>query len=180
MHSSLAACLGVRNHLKPILIMALDTGMRKGEIFSLTWNDINLLEKTITIQAFNTKTQRKRSLAMTPRLYRELEWSKESRNSDTGDRIFGIVDNVKKGFASACKLAGIEGMRLHDCRHTFATRLIEAGVLQAEVSRLLGHTTTIMTDRYINANIETACRAIGALETLQIRRAGLRASAAIN
>ncbi|MGA9771046.1 MAG: site-specific integrase [Blastocatellia bacterium] len=162
----LAACTGRRSHLIPILIMALDTGMRRGEILTLTWRDIDFESKVIAIRAFNTKTQRERMIGMTPRIAQELLnlYSPELHQSD--ERIFGIIDNVKKSFTSACRAASIEGLRLHDCRHTFATRLIEAGVPQAEVSRLLGHANTSMTDRYINADVTTARRAMEALTAL--------------
>lgn len=167
----LAACVGRRTHLMPIIRMALDTGMRRGEILSLTWQDVDFEKKVITIQAFNTKTQRERLAAMTPQLEQEL-LALHSLELPVSQRVFGIADNVKKSFASVCKAAGIEGLRFHDCRHTFATRLIEAGVPQAEVSRLLGHTTTSMTDRYINADVNTARRAVEALGALRMRKEG--------
>ena len=166
----LAACSGKREHLRPIVIMALDTGMRRGEMLTLTWQDVDLDSKAITIQAFNTKTQQERRAAMTPRLEQELLALYSPELYRSAERVFGIVDNVKKSFNSACKEAGIEGMRLHDCRHTFATRLIEAGVPQAEVSRLLGHATTSMTDRYINADLTTARRAAESLSALLDRK----------
>ena len=162
----LAACTGRRSHLKPILIMALDTGMRRGEILSLSWQDIDFNQKVITIQAFNTKTQRDRLAVMSPRLEHELLALYSPEFLLSSQRVFGISDNVKKSFTSVCKAAGIEGLRFHDCRHTFATRLIEAGVPQAEVSRLLGHANTSMTDRYINADMTTARRAVESLVAL--------------
>jgi integrase len=166
----IAACTGRREHLRPVLVMALDTGLRKGEILSLTWSDVDFEGRVINIRAFNTKTERERSAAMTPRLEHELLSLYQAQPQNAEGRVFGLIDNVKKSFTSACREAAIEGLRLHDCRHTFATRLIEAGVPQAEVSRLLGHTTTSMTDRYINADITTARRAVDALVALRGRK----------
>src|SRR5215204_1191791 len=62
-----------REHLKPIVLCALDTGMRRGEIFSLRWRDVNFEHGLINIQAFNTKTMRERQVSMTARLASELD-----------------------------------------------------------------------------------------------------------
>lgn len=64
----LAACTGRRKHLREIIIAALDTGCRRGELLKLRWNDVEFESRTITIQAFNTKTMRERKLTMTTRL----------------------------------------------------------------------------------------------------------------
>ena len=68
----LAACDGERFHLKAIIICALDTGMRRGEVFKLKWSDIDFENGLVTIQAFNTKTMRQRQVALTERLIEEL------------------------------------------------------------------------------------------------------------
>src|SRR5262249_28483703 len=69
----LVACGGYRAHLRPILITALDTGMRRGEILKLTWSDVDIENRIITVRAFNTKNMRERQVSMTCRLARELE-----------------------------------------------------------------------------------------------------------
>ena len=66
----LASCAGPRAHLGPIIICALDTGMRRGEMFKLRWADVDFVQGVITIRAFNTKTMRERQVAMTARLAR--------------------------------------------------------------------------------------------------------------
>src|SRR4028118_334582 len=68
----LNACTGRRTHLKPVLICALDTAMRKGEILTLCWDDVDFENEVITIKAFNTKTAKKRQVSMTKRLRLEL------------------------------------------------------------------------------------------------------------
>jgi integrase len=62
-----------RSHLRPILICALDTGMRRGEILSLKWSDVDFEERVLTIRAFNTKTMKERQVSLTTRLALELE-----------------------------------------------------------------------------------------------------------
>lgn len=160
----LDACDGRRTHLRPIVICALDTGMRRGEIFTLRWRDVDLDNRTINIQAFNTKTMRERSIKITPRLFRELErlWI-ESRKESTA-RVFGIEDTIKRSWATVMGIAGIEGMRFHDLRHTCATRLVKGRLELAEVSRVLGHTNIATTYRYANLDETALDRAVSILD----------------
>jgi integrase len=173
----LAACeTSQRAHLKGILICALDTGMRQGEIFSLRWRDVDIENGLVNIQAFHTKTMKERQVAMTTRLALELEQLKASAPDNPNGLVFGINDNVKRSFGAARSDAGLQDLRFHDLRHTAATRLVGAHVPLSEVGRVLGHTQANTTYRYVNANIETAKRAAAALdafnaeETLQPER----------
>ena len=160
----LLACAGRREHIKPILICAIDTGMRRGEILKLTWADIDFDNGIVTVQAFNTKTMKERQVVMTGRLRRELQeiYEKSAKNSDA--LVFGITDNVKKAFDSTRKMAGLLDVRFHDLRHTHATRLVAAHIPLSEVGRALGHTQANTTYRYVNANVETARRAAAVLD----------------
>jgi len=160
----LAACEGPRAHLRPILICALDTGMRRGELFSLTWSDVDFENRLITIRAFNTKMMRERKIGMTERLLKEL-WILYSQNPDPDALLFGI-SSVKHSFNKVRKHACLTDMRFHDLRHTYATRLVSRQMPLAEVSRVLGHTQPTMTYRYTNLTIETARRAADALNEL--------------
>jgi integrase len=143
--------------------MALDTGMRRGEIFKLKWTDIDFENRIITVHAFNTKTMRERQVAITERLARELETLFELSTKEPDSLCFGIYDNVKKSFNSARKAAGLPDVRFHDLRHTHATRLVAASMPLSEVGRVLGHTQANTTYRYVNANAETAQRAAAIL-----------------
>lgn len=160
----LAACEGPRAHLRAILICALDTGMRRGELFSLTWSDVDFENKLITIRAFNTKMMRERRVGMTHRLTQEL-WTLYSQNPNPDALLFGIA-SVKHSFNKVRKHAGLTDMRFHDLRHTYATRLVSKHLPLAEVSRVLGHTQPTMTYRYTNLTVETARRAAEALNEL--------------
>jgi integrase len=160
----LAACTGSKEHLRPIIICALDTGMRRGEIFKLNWADVDFESGIINIKAFNTKTLRERQVAMTSRLSQELYalWHNSSRNPD--ELVFGITTSSKKGFARVRKIVGLPDLRFHDLRHTHATRLVAGHVPLSEVGRVLGHTQANTTYRYVNANVETARRAAAVLD----------------
>lgn len=160
----LAACNGRREHIKPIVICAIDTGMRRGEILKLKWVDIDLDNRLIAIQAFNTKTMKERQIAMTERLASELQTIYEASTKEDDALVFGITDNVKKAFDSARRIAGLPDVRFHDLRHTHATRLVAAHIPLSEVGRVLGHTQANTTYRYVNANVETARRAAAVLD----------------
>jgi integrase len=160
----LDACTAQREHLRPILICAIDSGMRRGEILSLKWRDVDFEHGLISIQAFNTKTMKERQVSMTARLAHELETLWEQSPKDERQRVFGIINNVKRSFTTARNAAGLSDVRFHDLRHTHATRLVGAHIPLSEVGRVLGHTQPSTTYRYVNANVETARRASAALD----------------
>lgn len=176
----LAFCIDERAHLRAIIICALDTGMRRGEMFSLKWSDVDFESGLITIRAFNTKTMRQRQVAMTDRLRSEL-----SRLSGLQENlVFGIKTSSKSAFNNAKKKAGLSDLRFHDLRHTHATRLVGAQMPLPEVGRVLGHTQPSTTYRYVNVNEETAMRAADLLNsfnnTVSDRTKRKKKSSAVN
>ncbi len=148
-----------RQHLKPILICALDSGMRRGEIFSLTWRDIDFENDKISICAFNSKTETDREVPITPRLRQEFTRLWENSEGNLSDLVFNVKTNVKRSFTNIRRLCGLEDVRFHDLRHTAATRLVRSGLPIAEVGRILGHTQLETSYRYVNANEDTLFRA---------------------
>ncbi len=152
----LASCTGRREHLRAILICALDTAMRRGEILKLRWRDINIEGRQIHVEAFNTKTMRERFVPMTKRLAAELErlYLKPDREKhvekEADSLVFGFTDTVKKSFAGACREAGVSGFRFHDARHTAITRMIDGGMPAEQAGRIAGHTNVTTTYRYVN------------------------------
>jgi integrase len=160
----LAACEHPRRtHLKPIIICALDTGMRRGEILALRWLDVDFENEVITVAEFHTKTLRERHVSMTVRLRLELEHLYQNSPRKLEERVFGVAVNVKRSFDSARRAAGLANLRFHDLRHTAATRLVQGHAPLQEVGRILGHTQASTTYRYVNANVETAKRAAAIL-----------------
>jgi integrase len=150
----LDVCTGRRSHLRSILICALDTGMRAGEMFKMRWRDIAEWRE-IRIPQTNTKTEESRVVGMTPRLRAELRrmWEVSSENPD--EVVFGI-DSARKSWKTACKLASIEDFRLHDCRHTATTRMIASGSPHTEVMKITGHSQLKTFLRYLNITSEAA------------------------
>jgi integrase len=137
-------------HLRAIIICALDTGMRQGEILKLKWSDIDFDNGLITVRAFNTKTMKERTVSITTRLKVEFQslWLKS--NGDINALIFGISDNVKNSFIRVREKAKLNDVRFHDLRHTHATRLDDLGFSMAKIAGQLGHTQLQTTLRYVN------------------------------
>jgi integrase len=158
----LATCTGRIEHLRAILICAIDTGMRAGEIFSLKWGDV---ERTkIRIPALITKTMQTRTVPVSDRLRLEFKALWEQSEQDNNKPVFGIT-TVKRAFKTACSRAGIEhgepnGLSFRCLRRTAATRLIQAGLSREEVSKILGHSEAQTTyQHYLSADDNTLNRA---------------------
>jgi integrase len=166
----LAACDRVRSRfLRPAVIIALNTGMRRGELLSLEWEQIDLLHRRIRI--LNAKTNSsKRSIPMNSTVYVllcQLALNKKSNlvfpsNRKVGERFL----DLKKGFKRAVQLAGLPKIRFHDLRHTFATRLVQAGVDIITVQHLLGHARISMTARYAHSPDTARIAAVKRLDEL--------------
>lgn len=162
----LAACDGHRKHLKPILICALATGMRLGEILKLTWTDVSFERGEIRIISTNSKNLTERPVPMTAEL-REVLLLLYEKKPDDGS-VFGVSSNVKRSFNKVCEMAGvkhggIEGLTFHCLRHTAATRMIKQGMSLAAVARILGHKDVKTTYRYVSADDDVMTQARNAL-----------------
>jgi integrase len=127
-----------RSHLHPVILAALHTGMRKGELLSLQWNDADFEKGMITVWASKTSTYR--MVPMTPLLaetLRAMEGTKESKFLFTyGGKP---THDLKQGFGTLLKTAGITNCRFHDLRHTFCSHLAIAGVPLQKIKELAGH-----------------------------------------
>ncbi|MFN2393621.1 MAG: integrase [Pyrinomonadaceae bacterium] len=150
----LAQCKDEREHIKPILICALDTAMRPEEIYKLIWSDIDFLNGIIIIRAENTKTETERIVGITPRLQNELERLWEQSPKDLTMTVFG-VKSIKTTFKTACRKAEIKNFRFRDCRHTATTRMVNSGMPQAEIMKTTGHTQLKTFLRYVNLTAES-------------------------
>ena len=167
----LIACTGKRAHIKPLVIILLDTGARRGETLKLKFSDLDFENRLITFQALNTKTLKTRQVMMTNRVYDELQklWESSDKNKDSN--VFGFSD-VRKSFEVACQEAGIEtgrphGITIHSLRHTAATRLVKGQMPIQMVGRILSHQDPITTYRYLTANDETLREAASIFEAIQ-------------
>jgi integrase len=169
-----------RAHLKGICLLALDCALRRGEIFTLRWSDVDLDRRTITVRAFNSKTARSRTVAMTIRAYQELDKLWQASTQEPDALVFGKLTTIKKGFGKSLKAAGIEGFHFHDCRATAISRMIQVGLPPAEVMRISGHSTLKAFYIYVRADIDTAFRAAAALDAFNAELGAQEAKEMIN
>jgi integrase len=142
----LAACPG---YLKPLILMAFYTGMRRSEIVFLTWGEVDLSTGFIRLQADRTKTKVSRSIPLHPRVKSML------RNLPRGlrtDRVFlkdgKPFEDFKKSFRSACRTVGVEDFTFHDLRHCAINRLRLAGNDYFKIMAVSGHKTMAVFKRY--------------------------------
>jgi len=132
-------------HLVPILITALNTGMRKMEVLTLTWEDIDFDKNFITIRKEITKSNKARRIPINSKL-RGVLLKQKIKTQHTG-HVFLANEGLpyspknpsalKRAFGTAFNKAGIKGLRFHDLRHAAATRIIENTGYIVAVSRIL-------------------------------------------
>lgn len=163
-----------RAHLRAVIICALDTAMREGEIFKLRVRDLDAMtgggRRELTVQQMNTKSLRERGAPISKRLRAEFDRLRSEKPWRPGDLVFGISSNVRRSFAGACRDAGITGLRFHDLRRTAATRLHREGMPIGELRHILGHADIKTTQIYIGVDDETTDRAADLLDRMEERR----------
>ncbi|MBI4849119.1 MAG: tyrosine-type recombinase/integrase [Nitrospirae bacterium] len=130
--------------LRNCLVVAMHTGMRRGEILNLKWQDVSFDRKTVAV--VKSKNGEKRTIPMSKTVFDTLNSIKVKHISGG---IFPISGwSLRQAFDNTVEKAGIENFRFHDLRHTFATRLVQNGVGIYKVKELLGHKTILITMRY--------------------------------
>lgn len=127
-------------HLSDIIIAALDTGMRRGELLHQQWRDVDFPRRLLYVTRSKTAEGESREIPLTNRL---LELLFEKRREDGFVFLFKEqpIHSIKTAWKGALRRSGIRPLRFHDIRHTFATRLMEAGVLQEVRKALMGHSS---------------------------------------
>ncbi|MFC2160140.1 tyrosine-type recombinase/integrase [Acidobacteriota bacterium] len=141
------------DHLRPIILTSLHTGMRKMEVLNLTWDKVDFKERIIHVE--KTKSGRNRIVPINDFLFVELLKLKEKARSEyvfTNPENGNPLKNVRRGFENACRRASIEKLRWHDLRHTFSCRLVQKGCDIETLRALLGHHSITITERYIHTN----------------------------
>lgn len=156
-------------NIKPIVITALNTGMRKGEILNLRWDThIDLKHNRILLD--KTKNGERREIPINNTLRATLKGL--TRRLDIGYIFFNhqtglpYHKDLKRRFNTALKKAGIRDFHFHDLRHTFASHLVMAGVDIVTVSKLLGHKSLKMTLRYSHLSPGHLDNAVRVLDVL--------------
>ncbi|MBW7996793.1 MAG: site-specific integrase [Candidatus Glassbacteria bacterium] len=155
------------DHLRPMIICSLNTGLRRGELFGLTWQVVHLAEAYITVRGATAKSLRTRHVPLNGEAQHCLmNWKEQAIDADglvfpgkDGKRF----DNVNSSWRRILKSAGIRNFRWHDLRHDFASKLVMAGVDLNTVRELLGHADLQMTLRYAHLAPEHKAAAVARL-----------------
>lgn len=153
-------------HLKPIVICALTTGLRKSNILNLKWESINFDVGFIEILRQENKGHKKIQIPLSLKLRATLE---EIGIKKKGYIFINPATNkpytsIKTGFNKALKRAGIENFRFHDLRHTVGTRLVASGTDLQTVKEILAHSDIKTTQRYMHPIKENLKKAVDILD----------------
>lgn len=155
------------DHIRPLVLLALNTGMRRGELFALTWGCVDLAGRFLTVAGETAKSGKTRHVPLNDEAFGVLvAWRNQTEGGDlvfpspvTGNRL----DNINSAWEGVLSDAGVTGFRFHDCRHHFASRLVMAGVPLNTVRELLGHSSIEMTLRYAHLAPENKIAAVALL-----------------
>ena len=152
-------------HFRPLIIVAINTGMRRGELLGLHWEQVDLQTGTIAVE--HSKSGRVRHIPIN-------KTAMETLNELPGPRAGHVfhyrglpIKDTKTAFKGAVRRAKIPHCRFHDLRHTFATRLVLAGVDLATVKELMGHASISTTMRYAHPSPPHKRDAVARLELPQ-------------
>jgi integrase len=151
------------DHLKPMVLLALHTGLRRGELFSAEWRDIDFLNNRLTVRAAAAKGAKPRHIPLNATARDTLkQWQKQTVDAGL---IFpgakgGRLDNIASSWRNLVAAAKLRDFTFHDLRHTFATNTLARGADIVTVSKLLGHASLKMTLRYAHVTDEALTAAV--------------------
>lgn len=156
------------DYLKPLTLLALNTGLRRGELFNLTWADCDLLGAVLTVQGSGAKSGKTRYIPLNRTALDTLnKWKAQGSGTGlvfvspkTGKRF----DNINSAWDKLTKAAKLPDFRFHDTRHHFASMLVQGGVDLNTVRELLGHSDLKLTLRYAYLAPHNTARAVAVLD----------------
>jgi integrase len=142
----LAACDAGPAYLRPVVTLALATGMRRGEILGLRWHDVDLTTGNVTL--WETKNGERRVVPVTGDALKVLKTWGKSQPEDRSRHVFTETSSFHHAFERAVERAGIEDFNFHDLRHTCASHLAMSGAPLLDIAAILGHKQLSMVKRY--------------------------------
>jgi len=143
------------DRLRPVVKTALHSGMRLGEILGLRWANVNFSKRKIKVE--KTKSRKARFIPVNSTLFDELTRLEKEAGRDGG--VFPFK-SVRTAFENACRRAGVKKLTFHDLRRTFGTRLLEKGVDIVTIQKLYGHSSVLVTQRYLHPDDEVSREAV--------------------
>jgi integrase len=156
------------DYITPIVLLALNTGLRRGESLHLRWHDIDLQRRILTVRGEDAKTRQTRHVPLNSEAANVLRvWAPPLIDGE--DYVFGGAEELKplvairKTWVAVLGAAAVNRFRFHDLRHTFASKLVMAGVDLNTVRELLGHKSVAMTLRYAHLAPEHKAAAVEVL-----------------
>lgn len=158
---------GFSDHLTPMVLLSLNTGLRYGELAALAWGAIDLPARNLTVTGRTAKGAKTRHIPLNDEARDVLKrW--RAQCSVTGGLVFANADGapigtVKTGWLKLLQDAKVENFRWHDLRHSFASKLVQRGVDLAVVRDLMGHGDFALTIRYAHLDPKQKAEAVGRL-----------------
>jgi integrase len=140
------------DHLQPVVLLALNSGLRRGDLLALRWSDVDRVGALLTVHGATAKTGITRYVPLNAEALDVLKvWRSNDATDD--DLLFPGADgkqmfSLKTAWNKVAKAAALKNFRFHDLRHTFASNLVQKGVDLNTVRELLGHADIKMTLRY--------------------------------
>ena len=162
--------------LKGVFVMGYFTGMRRGEIVSLQWEQVDLLDRKIRLEGAQTKTGEARVIPLVEELYELLVMQRKRRDAECPDCPFVFfrrsrkIGDFRKTWDTTCREAGVEGLLFHDLRRTGVRNLVRAGVPERVAMAISGHKTRSVFDRYNIVSERDVVEAAAKLETYLAER----------
>lgn len=154
--------------LSPAIVFSVNTGLRQGELVSLTWGQVDLARKTVTVTADKAKSKKTRHVPLNALALEAI--NTQPRGFNPQAPVFPVVarygtETLRQAFRRAVRSLGMDSTAIswHTLRHTFASRLVQSGVNLLTVKELLGHSSLVMVMRYAHLADENLKSAVDAL-----------------
>ena len=152
------------DHLAPLVLLAMNTGLRRGELLGLAWEAVDRQAKRLKVTARTAKSARVRYIPLNTEAAALVERVHKHAARESGLVFAGAkgsaMTHVKRSWGSLVEAADLKNFHFHDCRHHFASKLVMAGVDLYAIKELLGHSDFAMTQRYAHLSDEHKAAAV--------------------
>lgn len=144
---------------RTLVVLAIETGMRRGEILGLKWTDISHNRRVISLAL--TKNGSSREVPLSQRAYNALMALKQSETVDQSTPFAMTASAFEQTWRRVLKRANVRDLKFHDLRHEAVSRFFELGLNIIEVSTISGHKELSMLKRYTHLNAENLVSRLG-------------------